>query len=62
MGNLQLRIFALGPLKLTPRQEGPPVGGTEGLLGGAGAVQAAISVFVLVNSQELGGEKEAREI
>lgn len=62
MGDLQLRIFALGPLKLTSRQEGPPVGGTEGLLGGAGAVQAAVSVFVLVNSQELGGEKEAREI
>lgn len=62
VGDLQLRIFALGPLELTSGQEGPPIGGTEGLLRGAWAVQAAVSVFVLIDSQELGEEKEARDI
>lgn len=62
VGNLQLRVFALGPLELTSGQEGPPIRGAQRLLGGARAVQAAVSVFVLINSQELGGEREMREI
>jgi hypothetical protein len=61
VSDLQLWIFALGPLELTSGQEGPPVRGTEWLLRGAWAVQAAVSVFVLIDSQELGEEKETRE-
>lgn len=58
--NLQLRVFALGTLELATGQEGPPIGRTDRLLGGAPAVQAAVLVFILIDSQKLQEEKRSR--
>lgn len=59
--DLQLRVFALGTLELAAGQEGPPVGRTQGLLRGRPAVQAAVFVLILIDSQKLGGEEKREE-
>ena len=51
--NFQLGVFALGTLELAAGQEGPSVGRAERSLRGAPAVQAAVFVFILIDSQEL---------
>lgn len=56
----QLRVLALGTLELTTGQKGPSVRRTERLLGGPPAVQAAVFVLVLIDSQKLQEGKKKR--
>lgn len=60
ISNFQLRVSAFGALKLAARQEGPAVRRAEGLLRGAPTIQAAVLVFILINSQKLGGGKKKK--
>lgn len=57
----QLRVLALGTLELTTGQEGPSVRCTERLLGGPPAVQAAVFVLVLIDSQKLQEGKKKKK-
>lgn len=58
--DLQLRVLALGTLELAAGQEGPSVRRTERLLGGPPAVQAAVFVLILIDSQKLQGGTEKK--
>lgn len=59
--DLQLRVLALRTLELAAGQEGPSVGRAERLLGGRRAVQAAVFVLILIDSQKLRGGGAGRK-